>query len=332
MSYFKTLARSFSYALAAFGVISASEADMTLKRALNPLQGGQISPTPIDVQKLCFESLRKISGTFDKERLHRACQFAKVLPGCQSTLGEPIFYFEKLASSSNSAKKILTMSLIHGDETSSGTVSRSWISRLVDLDSRNSWRVIPIVNPDGFKANTRTNANKVDVNRNFPTANWESQAIARWKRSKNSDPRRYPGPSPASEKETQCLLKHFSDFQPDFIISVHTPLGILDFDGPKHLSFPKFSPLPWISLGNYPGSLGRYMWKDRQVPVLTIELKGSEGISRLEEFDRLQDISGTVAIQSDRYLRSKNRRQKPKTKKVQSEARNQARPESVSGT
>jgi hypothetical protein len=88
---------------------------------------------------------------------------------------------------------------------------------------------------------------------------------------------------------------------------VHIPLGVLDFDGPKVKSPPRFTPLPWQSLGNFPGSLGRYMWADRKVPVLTIELKGNEDIKKLEAFDRLQDISGTVAIQADQLNTKKSK-------------------------
>ena len=114
-----------------------------------------------------------------------------------------------------------------------------------------------------------------------------------------SDPRRYPGPQAASEPETKCLLKHIDEFKPDIVISVHTPLGVLDLDGPKMKNPPPFKPLPWTSLGNFPGSLGRYMWADRRIPVLTIELKGNEDLKKLEAFDKLQDISGTIAIQAD---------------------------------
>lgn len=50
------------------------------------------------------------------------------------------------------------------------------------------------------------------------------------------------------------------------------------------------------------------MWRDRKVPVLTIELKGNDGLKRLEDFDRLQDISGTVAIQADQLLGDKSKK------------------------
>ena len=40
------------------------------------------------------------------------------------------------------------------------------------------------------------------------------------------------------------------------------------------------------------------MWKDNNIPVLTIELKGNAGVAKLEQLDMLQDISGTLAIQA----------------------------------
>jgi hypothetical protein len=97
----------------------------------------------------------------------------------------------------------------------------------------------------------------------------------------------------ASEPETKCALHHLEDFQPDFIVSVHTPLKVLDFDGPKVSPPPKFDYLPWKSLGNYPGSLGRYMWLERNTPVLTMELK--ENLPpNLAPFEQLQDIIGSL--------------------------------------
>lgn len=247
----------------------------------------------------CFDRLKGFAGPMDEKSLKAACQKARVLDGCTSLEGRNIFHYDRLGKVEK-PQRILAKALIHGDEIPSGTVGRAWMARLESIDPRNSWRVIPIANPDGLKRRTRYNSRGVDLNRNFPTDDWDSQAIKYWKARQKSDPRRYPGSSPGSEPETKCLLKHFEDFKPDFIISIHTPLGVLDFDGPKLKNPPRFSPLPWISLGNFPGSLGRYMWRDRNVPVLTIELKGEKGIKTLEEFDRLQDISGTVAIQWDR--------------------------------
>lgn len=256
-------------------------------------------PSP-ELVKSCNEQMRSATkGSYDFSPL---CSSMKQLSGCESETHRPIFHFDK-PTELKGGRKILTLSLIHGDELPSLNVTRNWIARLMKIESRNAWRVIPIANPDGVAKVTRTNSRGVDINRNFPTEDWQKTALEVWKNKMKSDPRRYPGPDSASEKETRCLLKHIEEFNPDFIISIHTPLGVLDFDGPAKVKFPHFQPLPWISLGNYPGSLGRYMWRDKKVPVLTIELKGDKGVTKLEEFDRLQDISGTVAIQANSLIK-----------------------------
>lgn len=255
------------------------------------------APPPSTAAELCFNELKIYAQPKeDLTDLRSACQKVQVLEGCESLKGQPIFYYEKLGSNKN-PKKIFAKSLIHGDEYISGAVAKAWIERLEKIEPRNTWRVIPIANPDGFAAKTRTNSRGIDLNRNFPTKDWTNQAVHYWKTKAKSDPRRNPGPEAASEPETKCLIKHFDEFDPDFLISVHTPLGVLDLDGPK-LKPPRFRPLPWTSLGSFPGSLGRYMWVDRKVPVLTIELKGNEDLKKLEAFDQLQDISGTIAIQA----------------------------------
>jgi protein MpaA len=186
----------------------------------------------------------------------------------------------------------LAFSVTHGDETASGSVVRGWLNRLSRIDPRNEWRVVPVLNPDGLKKKSRLNAAGVDINRNYPSADWDELALKLWT-EKKSDPRRYPGPSAGSEPETICSIDHINDFKPDLIISIHTPLAVLDFDGPK-VNFPKFANLPWTSLGTYPGSLGRYMWHDRKVPVMTIELTSNID-QALDKFDQLQDISGQMA-------------------------------------
>lgn len=286
---------------------------LSITCASNASIGGQAdsisgaAPQPrSDLSAFCDKELGRIPGVYDKKALNEVCGKVQQLPGCESVQKAPIIHYEHLGSDKSHGKRVLSIALIHGDEIPSGSVTRAWMTRLQTIDPRNTWRVLPIINPDGFKTATRYNANKVDLNRNFPSKDWSEKALLYWEQTTKKDPRRFPGHSAASEPETQCLIKHIEEFKPDFIISIHTPLGVLDFDGPK-IGNPGFKPLPWVGLGNYAGSLGRYMWVDRKVPVLTIELKGNTGIKRLEEFDQLQDISGTVAIQSSKLLeREKN--------------------------
>lgn len=239
----------------------------------------------------CKKSLSAFPGSSDKKLLDSSCEQSKVLNNCQSVEGVPIFHFEKNGYIPN-AKKILVFSLIHGDETGAGTVGRYWFERLSEVSPRNSWRIVPVLNPDGVRLKTRTNAHQVDLNRNFPTKDWSEQALTYWQHSTKSNPRRFPGATAGSEAEVQCAMDHILDFKPDFIVSIHTPLNVLDFDGPK-VKPPKYDYLPWKSLGHFPGSLGRFMWFERQTPVLTMELK-PELPDHLDTFERLQDVIGTL--------------------------------------
>ena len=261
---------------------------------------GEISKDKNQHVQSCIDLLNQMPGPYNKMEIESVCRETQLTEGCMSVNGTPIFHYDK-AGVDKRGKKILALSLIHGDETPSGSVARAWMARLQNIEPRNSWRVIPVVNPDGFKQKTRYNANQVDINRNFPSQDWSEKALEHWEKTTNKDKRRYPGPQASSEPETRCLVTHLEAFKPDFIISVHTPLGVLDFDGPR-ISNPGFKPLPWVALGNFSGSLGRYMWVDNKIPVLTIELKGNQGMQKLEQFDHLQDISGTVAIQALKAL------------------------------
>lgn len=241
----------------------------------------------------CVDQLSAFPGQHDLQLLTKACQKIEVLPECQSVNGTQIFHFDKLSKDPR-RKSVLVFSLIHGDEVPAGSVGRYWMERLSEIDPRNTWRVVPILNPDGLKLKTRTNARKIDLNRNFPTRDWEELAVTYWKKSNAASPRRFPGDQAGSEPEVKCALKHLEEFQPDFVVSVHTPLKVLDFDGPK-INTPHFDYLPWKSLGHYPGSLGRYLWFERKTPVLTMELRDSLPKNN-SPFDRLQDIIGTLVM------------------------------------
>jgi protein MpaA len=252
----------------------------------------------------CEKAMSVFPGKQGNSFIKQACQKVVVKEGCKSVKGADIFHYDKSAAEGTKQKhssRILVISMIHGDEYPAGTVTRAWMSRLETIDSRNDWRIIPVANPDGVVAKTRFNANKIDLNRNFPSKDWTVNALKYWESKTKKDPRRFPGAEAASEPETKCLIAHIDEYKPHLIISVHTPLGVLDLDGPP-VPNPGFKPLPWVNLRDFPGSLGRYMWADKKTPVLTIELKGLTGLSKLEEFDRLQDATGTVAMQAQKLL------------------------------
>jgi len=243
----------------------------------------------VGLSDLCINGLKEFPGKFDDKILKQACAKVTKLSGCQSVQKVPIYHYDKKGNH-KSQQRILVFSLIHGDETPAGSVGRFWLERLDTIEPRNTWRLIPMLNPDGVKLKTRTNANKIDINRNFPTKDWKEKAKIFWEKDQKKNPRRFPGDEPASEPETQCAVQHIEDFKPDMIVSIHTPLKVLDFDGPK-VRPPKFDYLPWKSLGHYPGSLGRFMWFEKKVPVLTMEMKEDLPVSN-QPLLQLQDIIG----------------------------------------
>lgn len=262
-----------------------------------------ILSTPVEANSLfCQKSLEDLPSPLPKGDIQELCNTAQVRSGCSSEQDAPIFHFQS-GSKTQVGKNILVFSMVHGDEPASASVAVLWARRLLQLkNSRNSWRIIPILNPDGWKKSTRTNSKGVDINRNFPTQDWDYAAQGYWEKVEKKNPRRYPGKEFASEKETRCAVDHIKDFAPDMIIAIHTPYGLLDFDGPQ-LNFPAYKGLPWQQLGHFPGSLGRYMWYDNQVPVLTIELKSEADLKSSEKLFELQDLTGLVAIQSLEFLK-----------------------------
>lgn len=156
--------------------------------------------------------------------------------------------------------------------------------------------VAPMVTPDSFfkRRPTRTNYRGVDVNRNFPTADWNADAIRLWKNRYRSDKRRYPGKSPKTEAEVVFQMNLIKRYNPSKIISVHAPLTLLDYDGPgddlatkahaqgflaKRLLIQMSEKASDYRIKNYPyfpGSLGNWAGKERDIPTYTWELPTSD--------------------------------------------------------
>jgi len=224
------------------------------------------------VNSACQSIANKLSSVTFKECLDRNLYPSLQLSSKQKDL--LIKEYPPLLEERKPQAKILMLGGIHGDEYSSVTIMFKWMTI---LDKYHSglfhWKVAPLVNPDGLlqKKSQRINANGVDINRNFPNNGNPDASIEYWKVRAYSDPRRYPGPTPASEAETQWVIELIRDFKPDAIVAVHAPYGIVDYDGPpqppSHLG-----PLYLKLLGTYPGSLGNYAGLQQKIPVVTIEL------------------------------------------------------------
>ncbi|WP_354004378.1 M14 family murein peptide amidase A [Ramlibacter pallidus] len=207
------------------------------------------------------------------------CEDARLSEGgAQSLRGTPIYLRDVGADTGK--LRVLVIGGIHGDELSSTAVALHWIrlaaNERVDMPQPVHWRFLPLVNPDGMLARPprRTNASGVDLNRNFPTPNWERDAAVYWQKRTGKDPRRWPGPKPLSEPETRFVHQQMQSFKPHLIVSIHAPYGVLDFDGPS-VPPSRLGRLYLDQVGIFPGSLGNYGGVHKGVPVVTIELPNS---------------------------------------------------------
>ncbi|CAN5367867.1 hypothetical protein BH11PSE11_BH11PSE11_35750 [soil metagenome] len=224
-----------------------------------------------------------------------SCQASALQPtGAKSQRGFPILARKFPASkitkvNTKTPVRILLMGGIHGDEMTASAIVFKWMQWMQTPAAQEfSWEIVPVVNPDGLLAKKpqRVNANGVDLNRNFPTPDWQKDAPAYWAKATRSDPRRFPGKAPLSEPESRWINEEMQRFKPQVIISVHAPFGVLDFDGPVKPPT-RFGRLVFNRVGVYPGSLGNYSGMHKQVPVITIELPNARAMPTDAEVQRI---------------------------------------------
>jgi protein MpaA len=117
--------------------------------------------------------------------------------------------------------KIIFVGGTHGDERSSVQILQRWIDTLEMNPSRipahQTIIIIPIVNPDGYAANSRTNANNVDLNRNFPSNNWKSGVTMPNKTYLENG----GGTAPLSEPESRALASYTLSQSPRLVLTYH---------------------------------------------------------------------------------------------------------------
>jgi protein MpaA len=247
--------------------------------AVSPPEGGK------SVADVCADI--QASAKSFKWKISDPCRTGKAQVGGYSVKGRPLIYFEYGVP--NPTNTTLVFSMVHGDEITPLYVAvklLDWLEKSAPQFKRSRVIVAPLVNPDGFLdlPRRRVNATGVDVNRNFPTTDWEAAAQAYWKEKGGADPRRFPGSRANSEPETAFQIMLLEKYKPQKILSVHAPLNFMDYDGPTTLSLARF-PSEYVetcltlrkrvratSQGFFPGSLGNYAGQERGIPTLTLEL------------------------------------------------------------
>ncbi len=146
-----------------------------------------------------------------------------------SLLGAPLLWFPAPAADEDSG---LIIAGTHGDENAAVATLSAAMRTLPDTLRRH--HVVLAVNPDGCQLGLRANANGVDLNRNFPAANWRSgDTVYRWNSAAPvRDVKLSTGGRPGSEPETQALCQLIHRLKPHWVVSFHDPLACIE--DPRH--------------------------------------------------------------------------------------------------
>jgi len=189
----------------------------------------------------------------------------------------------------NSFNKTLIIGGIHGTEPQSKEICDLYLNEIKDKPFYEDCflLLIPCLNPDGMAANTRGNANDVDLNRNFPSSTWKNIPLA-------NNQSYYPGIKPASEPETKIIVNLLNKYNFKKIIAVHTNHTIafpnppmINYDGEQSGELAeKISYATGLMVHSdvgypTPGSLGVWVGKDLKKISVTVELDHAKDTEEL---------------------------------------------------
>lgn len=126
----------------------------------------------------------------------------------ESVLRKPIYVYRN----GNGKIRVMMWSQMHGNESTTTKAVLDFFNYLdsekgEELRQRFTFCIIPMLNPDGAEAWTRTNANDVDLNR-------DAQNL--------------------SQPESRILRKCIEEFQPDFCFNLHDQRTIFGVEGTKN--------------------------------------------------------------------------------------------------
>ena len=169
---------------------------------------------------------------------------------------------------------VLVLGCMHGDELQGEYLIKEYLN----FKPNTKLMFVPSVNPDGVAAKTRVNSNGVDINRNFPTKNWELT-------EKNEF---FGGEEPMSEIETKFLVDVIEQNKPNLILTLHAPFKVVNYDGDAQEVAEKVSEIigyPVEASIGYPtpGSFGTWAGIENKIPTITLELDEEIDVKELRE-------------------------------------------------
>lgn len=169
---------------------------------------------------------------------------------------------------------VLVLGCMHGDEPQGEYLIKEYLN----FNPNTKLMFVPCVNPDGVASKTRVNSNGVDINRNFPTKNWELT-------EKNEF---FGGEKPMSEIETKFLVDVIEQNKPNLILTLHAPFKVVNYDGDAQEVAEKVSEIigyPVEASIGYPtpGSFGTWAGIENKIPTITLELDEEIDVKELRE-------------------------------------------------
>lgn len=181
------------------------------------------------------------------------------------------------SSVQNETKTVLVIGAVHGDEPQGKFLIENYLKTA--QTPKNRMLFIPCLNPDGLALKIRQNANEIDINRNFPTKNWQREPFAS---------EYFGGEEAASEIETKFVVDIIEEFSPNIILTLHAPYKVVNYDGPaeeiaeeisKIINYPAEGDIGYPT----PGSFGTYAGVERNIPTITLELDEEIDVNELVE-------------------------------------------------
>ena len=195
------------------------------------------------------------------------------------------------------SSKIIFVGTTHGDEKSSTYLLNSWIDYLEangNIPAHRTIVVIPNLNPDGYALNRRTNANNVDLNRNFPANDWKS-GVTMPDQTYNASG---GGSASLSEPESSALANYILGQNPRLVLTYHAVAGIVNpnesgdsvalaqtYDQKSNVNFASNSATSGIFHYDTTGSFEAWLHDKHNIPALLVELWTKSG----NEFSKHQN-------------------------------------------
>jgi protein MpaA len=196
-----------------------------------------------------------------------------------SVQGRPLVVIHRWTP--GATKRVLVIGNMHGDEKAGIKVIERLKTRTVPANV--SLWLIPSINPDGTRIGTRTNARKVDLNRNFP----------RYWLYSGKGTSKYSGPYAGSEPETRALMAFVKKYQPRTTIVFHQPLYGVDSYQAKSMTLVRAlareTAMPVKSFSCSGTCHGTFTgWHNRRSPgrAVTVEFSASVSTWRLDKVTR----------------------------------------------